>query len=311
MNYTIDFSRLTRFENLELIAKQVVEGFITGMHKSPLHGFSVEFAEHRPYNTGESTKFIDWKLYAKTDKLFVKRYEEETNLRCQLVIDTSSSMYYPIQEQYSLSSPNKIFFSIYAAAVLMQIFKSQRDAAGLSLFSDKLEFHSRARGGESHFKMIYRELEKVLQPIGTEIKKQSMVVEVLHHIAEQIHRRSLVVIFSDMFESNRDTEDLMLALQHLKHNKHEVILFHTYHKPFELDFGFENRLYKFIDMETGEEIKVHANHVRDFYREAAGHFFQQLVLKTGQYSIDMIPADITKDFDQIILPYLIKRQKTV
>jgi len=166
MEYAIDFTKITQYDNLEFIAKQVVEGFITGMHKSPMHGFSVEFAEHRPYNTGEPTKHIDWKLYAKTDKLFIKRYEEETNLRCHIILDNSSSMYFPVNDHYSLATPNKIFFSIYAAAVLMQIFKGQRDAVGLSLFSDSLELHTHARGGESHFKMLYREMEKVLQPIG-------------------------------------------------------------------------------------------------------------------------------------------------
>jgi uncharacterized protein (DUF58 family) len=311
MEYTIDFSQITQFDNIELIAKQVVEGFITGMHKSPMHGFSVEFAEHRPYNTGEPVRHIDWKLFAKTDKLFVKTYEEETNLRCHLIIDDSSSMYYPLQEKYSLQMPNKIFFSVYAAAVLMQIFKNQRDAVGLSLFSETLELLTKARGGEGHFKMIYRELEKILQPIGTEVQKKSMVVENLHRIAEQIHRRSMVVIFSDMFESNENTDELMLALQHLRHNKHEVILFHTYHKKDEFDFTFENRLYRFIDMENGEEVKFHANHLRDYYRAMIGDFFQELTVKAGQYQIDLIPADITKGFDQIILPYLIKRQKMV
>jgi len=311
MSYVIDFSKITQYDNLELIAKQVVEGFITGMHKSPMHGFSVEFAEHRPYNTGEPTKHIDWKLYAKTDKLFIKRYEEETNLRCHLIIDNSSSMYYPVEQSYTLETPNKIFFAIYAASALMQIFKHQRDAVGLSLFSDKLDLHTRNRGGESHFKMIYRELEKTLQPISTEMQKKSMVVDSLHRIADQIHRRSMVVIFSDMFESNENTDELMLALQHLRHNKHEVILFHTYHKKWEFDFAFANRLYKFVDMESGEEVKFHANNIREYYKQTIGDFFTELTLKTGQYQIDLIPADITKGFDQILLPYLIKRQKTV
>lgn len=311
MDYSINFAEITQYDNLELIAKQVVEGFITGMHKSPMHGFSVEFAEHRPYNTGEPTKHIDWKLYAKTDKLFIKRYEEETNLRCHLIIDNSSSMYYPYQERYSLLNPNKIFFSVYAAAALMQIFKNQRDAVGLSLFSDTIELQTRDRGGMSHYKMLYRELEKVLQPISPEVRKSSMVVDVLHRIAEQIHRRSMVIIFSDMFESNANTEELLLALQHLRHNKHEVILFHTYHKKFEFDFAFENRLYKFVDMESGEEVKFHANNIRDYYKAAIGDFFQELTLKAGQYQIDLIPADITKGFDQILLPYLIKRKKMV
>ena len=309
MAYTIDFSSLTQYDNLELIAKQVVEGFITGLHKSPLHGFSVEFAEHRQYNTGEPTKHIDWKLYAKTDKLFVKRYEEETNLRCHIIIDNSSSMYFPVQPTYSLQSLNKIYFSVYAAAALIQIFKNQRDAVGLSVFSDTLELHTHARGGTMHQKMIYRELEKILQPITIETHKNSMVTETLHTIAERIHKRSLVIIFSDMFESSANTEDLLLALQHLRHNKHEVILFHTYHKKMEFDFAFENRLYKFVDMESGGEIKIHSNQIRDYYKQAIGDFFQELTLKCGRYQVDMIPADINKGFDQILLPYLLKRQR--
>lgn len=307
MAYTIDFSSLTQYDNLELIAKQVVEGFITGLHKSPLHGFSVEFAEHRQYNTGEPTKHIDWKLYAKTDKLFVKRYEEETNLRCHIIIDNSSSMYFPVQPTYSLQSLNKIYFSVYAAAALMQIFKNQRDAVGLSVFSDALELHTHARGGTMHQKMIYRELEKILQPITIETHKNSLVTETLHTIAERIHKRSLVIIFSDMFESSANTEELLLALQHLRHNKHEVILFHTYHKKMEFDFAFENRLYKFVDMESGGEIKIHSNQIRDYYKQAIGDFFQELTLKCGRYQVDMIPADINKGFDQILLPYLLKR----
>ena len=216
MAYTIDFTKLTQFVNLELIAKQVVEGFITGIHKSPMHGFSVEFAEHRQYNTGEPTKHIDWKLYAKTDKLFTKRFEEETNLRCQLVIDNSSSMYFPVRKNYTLASPNKIFWSIYAASAIIQILKGQRDAVGLSVFSDTLELHTAARGSEAHQKMIYRELEKILQPIDVHVKKNSMVTDTLHRIADQIHRRSMVVIFSDMFESNTNVDELMLALQHFQ-----------------------------------------------------------------------------------------------
>jgi uncharacterized protein (DUF58 family) len=309
MNYTIDFTQLTQYVNLELAAKQVVEGFITGIHKSPMHGFSVEFAEHRQYNPGEPTKHIDWKLYAKTDKLFVKRFEEETNLRCQIVIDRSSSMYFPLQEQYSLKNPNKIFYAIYAAAALIQILKGQRDAVGLSVFSDTLELHTRARGGEAHLKMIYRELEKILQPISKETRSNSMVTDTLHRIAEQIHKRSMVVIFSDMFESQAKTDELMLALQHLRHNKHDVLLFHTYDKKLEFDFAYDNRLYKFIDMETGGEVKLHSNHIREYYQTAIGEYFQELYLKCGQYQIDLIPVDIHRGLEQILIPYLLKRKQ--
>ncbi|MBR6332875.1 MAG: DUF58 domain-containing protein [Bacteroidales bacterium] len=308
MSYSIDLTKITQFDNVEFVAKQVVEGFITGMHRSPMHGFSVEFAEHRPYNTGEPIRHIDWKLYARTDKLFVKTYEEETNLRCHLIIDNSSSMYFPIREKYSLAEPNKIFFAVYAAAILMQIFKSQRDAVGLSVFSDKLELQTSARGGDAHFKMIYRELEKILQPIGTEVHRTSMVTDTLHQIAEQIHRRSLVVIFSDMFESRKNLDELMLALGHLRHNKHEVLLFHTYDRSLEYDFAFENRLYRFVDMETGQEVKVHANNIREYYQQSIRDFFHEIKVQCGNYQIDMIPADITQGFDQILLPYLLKRE---
>ena len=309
MNYSIDFTQLTQFVNLELVAKQVVEGFITGIHKSPMHGFSVEFAEHRQYNTGEPTKHIDWKLYAKTDKLFVKRFEEETNLRCHIVIDRSSSMYFPLRDEYSLKNPNKIFYAIYAAAVLIQILKGQRDAVGLSIFSDTLELHTKARGGETHLKMIYRELEKILQPISKETRSNSMVTDTLHRIAEQIHKRSMVVIFSDMFESQTNTDELMLALQHLRHNKHDVLLFHTYDKKLEFDFAYDNRLYKFIDMETGSEAKLHSNHIREYYKAAIGDYFQELNLKCGQYQIDLIPVDIHRGLEQILIPYLLKRKQ--
>lgn len=308
MEYKIDYTQFTQYDNLELIAKQVVTGFITGLHKSPLHGFSVEFAEHRQYNPGEPTKHIDWKLYAKTDKLFVKRYEEETNLRCHIIIDNSSSMYFPVQEKYTMAAPNKILFSAYAAAALIQIFQNQRDAVGLSVFSDKLDLHTSARGGESHVKMVYRELEKIIQPIGVEVHRKTRVTETLHRIAEQINKRSMVIIFSDMFESDADFEELMLALGHLKHNKNEVLLFHTYHKQMEQDFSFDNRLYKFIDMESGNEVKLHSNSIREFYKHAIGDFFQELSLKCGQYQIDLIPADITRGLDQILLPYLLKRE---
>ena len=308
MNYTIDFAQLTQYANLELVAKQVVEGFITGIHKSPLHGFSVEFAEHRQYNTGEPTKHIDWKLYAKTDKLFVKRFEEETNLRCQIIIDHSSSMYFPLQERYSLATPNKIFYAIYAAAVLIQILKSQRDAVGLSVFSNTLELHTRARGGDLHLKMLYRELEKILQPISKETRRNSMVTDTLHRIAEQIHKRSMVVIFSDMFESQAHTDELMLALRHLRHNKHDVLLFHTYDKKFEYDFAYDNRLYRFMDMETDTEVKLHSNYIREYYQTAIGEYFHELHVKCGQYQIDLIPVNIRCGLEQILIPYLLKRK---
>lgn len=302
--------RVKQFSKLEFIAKQVVEGFITGLHKSPFHGFSVEFAEHRLYNNGESTRHLDWKLYARTEKLFIKRYEEETNLRCQIVIDTSSSMYFPMKENDSHLDVNKIGFSTYAAASLVHLLKKQRDAFGLSLFADHVEVHTDTRSTTTHSQLIFSELEKLLQPLPQNRTKRSSSAQALHEIADKLKRRSLVILFSDMIEnSEKNQDDLWNALQHLKHNKHEVILFHVTDKKKELDFDFENRPYRFIDMETGEELKLNPLEVRQAYQKSMHKFEHDLKLKCGQYSIDLVQADIAKGFDQVLLPYLLKRKK--
>ena len=301
MSFEIDIQQIQKLENLELIAKQVVEGFITGLHKSPFHGFSVEFAEHRLYNTGESTKHVDWKLFGRTEKLFVKRYEEETNLRCQLVIDASSSMYFPD------NSINKLQFSIYAAASLMNLLKKQRDAFGVSIFSDELDLHTPAKSSTVHQKLILNELEKLINTPN--INKGTSAVKSLHTIAESVHKRSLIVLFSDMMENTNDTEEIFAALQHLKHRKHEVVLFHTVDKDKELDFNFENRPYQFVDMETGEEIKLHPNEVKSNYIEQINKLKKDLELRCGQYGIDFVEVDIKNGFHSVLLSYLIKRKK--
>jgi len=309
MEYSFDQNRLQQFGSLEFLARQVVEGFIVGLHKSPYHGFSVEFAEHRLYNKGESIKHIDWKLFGRTDKLFVKRFEEETNLRCELVIDNSSSMYFPVRERPSIDRPNKITFSIYAAAALMNLLRKQRDAVGLTIFSDQIESITKARSSSVHFKYLFSELEKLLIPISTETRKNTFAAQTLHLIADNIHKRSLVVIFSDMFESRGDINELFSALQHLKHNKHEVILFHVVDQEQEILFNYDNRPYRFIDMESGQQVKVNPGEVRKEYVRLAGSFREELKIRCGQYHIDFVEADINRGFEQVLLPYLLKREK--
>ena len=302
-------SDIQQISHLEFIARQVVEGFITGLHKSPFHGFSVEFAEHRLYNAGESTRHIDWRLFGRSDKLFVKRYEEETNLRCQLVIDTSSSMYFPFPQKPEDFPKTKIGFSIYAAASLILMLQKQRDAFGLSLFDNQVYQQIPAKSSMTHSKLLYLELEKLLESGKEKAKQSTNAAECLHQIAESIHRRSLVIIFSDMLDGLGKTDELFSALQHLKHNKHEVILFHTVDKSTELDFKFENRPYRFVDLETGEELKLLPNEVRDFYTKQVFSNLSELKLKCGQFNIDFVEADISLGFKQILLPYLIKRGK--
>ena len=293
------------FDNLELLARQAVEGFIIGLHKSPYHGFSVEFAEHRLYNAGEGTKNIDWKVYARTDKLYVKRYEEETNLRCHLVIDTSSSMFFP--EKPEKDRYNKIQFSSVAAAALMYMLRRQRDAVALALFNDHIETSTRCKTTSTHHKMLQNYLYNVVtNPVKN---KPTAAAKCLHQLAETIHKRSLIVIFSDMMDNVDSQEELLLALQHLKHNKHEVILFHVHDKAKELEFDFENRPYKFVDLETNESIKLQPGQVKEFYVDKMLAIKKEIKLKCAQYKIDFVEADVNQSFDQILFPFMIKRGK--
>jgi len=309
MPIQIDRKQLHHLGRLELLARQAVEGFITGLHKSPFHGFSVEFAEHRLYNTGESTRHLDWKLLARTDKLFVKRYEEETNLRCQILIDCSTSMFFPNGVDPEGPAQNKMKFSIYAAASLVELLRHQRDAVGLTLFSDRITLHTRTGSSGSHTNYLFNELEKVLETVAGRSASRSLVTDTLHEIAESIHRRSLVVIFSDMMDNSEHSAELFSALQHLRHNKHEVILFHVVDRSLEVDFAFDNRPFTFTDLESGEEIKVNPGDVREIYHKRMEDFRTDLKLRCGQYRIDFVEADIHEGFNQVLLSYLIKRQK--
>lgn len=293
--------------NLELLAKQVVEGFIIGLHKSPFHGFSVEFAEHRLYNQGESLKNVDWKVYARSDKMFTKKFEEETNLRCQIVIDGSSSMYFPEEQLNKSGIPNKMQFSALAAAALMNLLKKQRDAFGLSIFDEEVQYHSKAKSSTTHYRLLLTHLEKLIN--NPERNKSTSAADALHQIAESVHKRSLVMIFSDMFEHGADMESIFAALQHLKHAKHEVVLFHVTDKAKELEFEFENRPYVFVDMETGEEVKLQSNQVKDYYVEQVQKFTEELKMKCLQYRIDFVEADINAGYRPILQSYLVKRGK--
>jgi uncharacterized protein (DUF58 family) len=300
-NRQLDLAKIREFGNLEFLAKQLVEGFITGLHKSPFHGFSVEFAEHQLYNTGESTRNIDWKVFAKTDRLYVKRYEEETNLRCHILLDTSSSMYYP-EESYG-----KMTFSLMAAASLTYLLQRQKDAVSLCTFSDSVELQTAVKSTPSHVHKIMQELNALLQK-NRPLQKTS-VASVLHQLAEKIHKRSLVVIFSDMFDNLEEADQIFSALQHLRHNLHEVLLFHVTDKNTEEAFAFDNRPYEFIDLESGEKVKVQPDQVRESYQKFVGDFYQKLKLKCGQYKIDFIEADIAKGFDPVLMAYLVKHSK--
>jgi uncharacterized protein (DUF58 family) len=304
MNDKINRLRLVNFGNLELLAKQVVEGFITGLHKSPFHGFSVEFAEHRLYNKGESTRHIDWKLFARTEKLFTKKYEEETNLRCQIVIDCSSSMLFKQEKQIS-----KLEYAVYSAASLIELLKKQRDAVGISLFTDSLDLHTPAKSSLAHHRFLYNELEKHLVSYSENSKKATNTIPVIHEIAELCHRRSLVFIFTDLLDDITKEQEFFQALQHLKHNKHEVVVFHVIDKKIELDFELENRPYTFVDMETGEKVKLNPTALKEKYKSSIEKYFASIQTKCIQNRIDYVLADISEGYEQVLMQYLIKRQK--
>jgi uncharacterized protein (DUF58 family) len=297
----IDELELKKFENYELIARQLVEGFITGLHKSPYHGFSVEFAEHRLYNTGESTRNIDWKVYAKTDRLYVKRYEEETNLRCNILLDNSLSMRYPEKPG------NKLEFSLLAASALIHLMIKQRDAVGLMSFSDRIESQTPVKSNRAHARALFSHLNRILN--SNPERKTTKIAEILHQVAENIHKRSLVIIFSDMFSSESETDELFAALQHLKHNKHEVLLFHVTDSSTEYRFDFSDRPHTFIDLESGDKIKLNPAEIKTYYQRAYEKFHEELKLKCHQYHIDFIECDIAFTVDEVLNSYLVKRKR--
>jgi len=309
MNLQNELNKAEGFKNLGLLAKQVVEGFIAGMHKSPFHGFSAEFAEHKIYNPGESTRHIDWKLFAKTEKLYTKRYDDETNLRCHIILDNSSSMHYPEWDDLTIDKLNKIGFSALASAALMYILKKQRDAVGLSIYSDAYDFYASEKGSERHHHMLLHALSDTVR--SKPVNKQTETYKYLHEIAENIHRRSLVFLFTDMFQTTEDEGKLFEALRHLKYNKHEVVLFHVFDKKKELNFDFDNRPKRFIDMETGEHINLYADSIKDNYSETVNNYFSDLRLKCAQYKIKYVEADISKNFNNILTTYMVERQKFV
>ncbi|THD33240.1 DUF58 domain-containing protein [uncultured Flavobacterium sp.] len=305
MKIESQIEKISSFQHLELLANQVVEGFISGMHKSPFHGFSAEFAEHKVYNSGESTKHIDWKLFAKTDRLYTKRFEEETNLRCHLIIDNSSSMHYPKLQDGQQFFESKIGFAVLASAVLMNLLKKQRDAVGLSIYSDSYEYYAPEKGSERHHRMLLNKLEQLLAE--PKQSKNTDTVTFLHQIAEKMHRRSMIILFTDMFQPGNE-EALLNALQHLKHNKHKVVLFHVIDNKTELSFDFDNTPRKFIDVESGEEVNLFADNIKEEYEKRAESYFKRLSLTCAQNRIKYVPVSAGKNFEKILTTYLVEKQ---
>ena len=278
--------------SISMKAKLVVEGYIIGQHRSPYHGFSVEFSEHRSYEPGDEVKHIDWKLYGKTNRLYVKRYEEETNLRAHLILDTSKSM------SYTSSKVSKLDYGSYLLAALSYLMISQQDAAGVVLFDEKIRSFIPPKSTPSHLNTLLNVLDAPKPGNDTKIES------VLHQMAERINKRGLVIIISDLLD---EPKNVFKGLKHFRHRKQEVILFHILDRN-ELEFEFENRT-KFVDMESGEEITTDPWHIKNDYKN--------LILDVQKYyrrncrlnKIDYVPLYTDDSLDKGLSEYFNKRQR--
>ena len=282
--------KLTR---LDLIARFVVEGYITGLHKSPYHGFSAEFAEHRQYMVGDSLRYLDWKVYGRSDRMYIKRFEEETNLKSHIIVDTSGSMRFR-----NRGSVTKFRYASIIAAALAFLMIRQRDSVGLVTFSDSIKSYIPPRSVQSQLK----EILKVLS--NTEPDGATVTGSVLHTMAERISARGLVILISDLLV---DADELIHGLKHFRHNGHEVIVFHIL-DPMELDFDYDRET-QFIDMETGGKISTQPWHIRDRYRSELEQLLASMVRSMHDISVDYccLPTDVP--FDRALSEYLAKRKK--
>ena len=301
----LDPVTVSRLDNMELRARMIVEGFMTGLHKSPYHGFSVEFAEHRPYNSGDELRHVDWKVFAKTDRYYVKQFEEETNLRHYVVLDISTSMSYRGNDGLS-----KIEYAAYLAGGLHYLMIKQRDASGLITFDDQLRDVLEPRSTRSYLRRILLTLEQAAAR-STEEPTRTGAAAALGQVAERIGRRSLVVVLTDLFENIGEHDDLLRALRHLRHRGHEVLVFHVLDSDTERRFRFPNVPMIFRDMETGREIALQPAHLAEHYQEAVAHFSERFRLRCREHGIDFVELDTAAPYDHALTSYMNKRSKMI
>ncbi len=296
----LDPAVVSRLKNMEIRARLIVEGFITGLHKSPYHGFSVEFAEHRPYNPGDELRHVDWKVYAKTDRHYVKQYEQETNLRSYVVLDTSSSMRF----RYA-GGISKLEYSAYLAAALHYMMLRQRDASGLIAFDESVHTIIEPKSTQSHLRRLLLTLESIAD--AKQVESRTAAAASLEEVAERIARRSMVVLLTDLFENVGEHDRLLKALRHLRHRGHEVLVFHVLESDTERQFRFPDVPLLFRDMETGEELTLQPAQLRENYAEAARLFSESFRRRCLEQRIDFIEIDTAQPFDVALLAYLNKR----
>jgi uncharacterized protein (DUF58 family) len=290
----LDPAVVARLAHLDVRARLVVEGFIAGMHRSPFHGFSVEFAEHRPYMPGDPLKNLDWKVLAKSDRYLVKQYTEETNLRCHLLLDLSGSMKF----QSARASLSKFEYARSLAAALAYLMLGQQDAVGALLFSDRPQSFVPARSVRSHLDVLLKQLA------AGEPQGRTKLGPSLHELAERIKRRGLVVLLSDLMDT---PEQVLEGLQHFRHRHHEVIVFHIL-DPDEIDFPFHDTA-TFVDLESGERLTTEPWEIGASYREKLEAWRERYRRTCRERLIDYVPLDTRTPFDRALLAYLEKRAK--
>ncbi|OQX95374.1 DUF58 domain-containing protein [candidate division KSB1 bacterium 4572_119] len=283
---------ISSLKNMKLRARLIVEGFISGLHRSPYHGFSVEFSDYRPYIPGDEIKHIDWKAYGKTNKFYIKQFEEETNLKSYLLLDISASM------SYTSHKLSKLQYASYLAAALSYLMIEQRDAVGLINFDDEIRKYLAPRSVKSYLSQILKELEQI------KCSEKTDTAKTFHEMAERIQRRGLVVVLSDLMD---DPDELISGLKHFRHNNHEVIVFHIL-DPMEISFDFKrNALFK--DLETGEKITTQPWHIRADYRKLMQEFINNYKRQCRMNRIDYVLLDTSRTFDLALMEYLIKRKR--
>ena len=284
---------VAKLNNMQLRAILVVDGYMIGYHKSPYHGFSVEFAEHRTYGQGDEIKHIDWKLYGKTDRHYVKRFEEETNLRSYILLDTSKSM------NYKSKNITKLKYGESLTAGLTHLMINQKDAVGLILFDNAIRKYISPKTSKSHKNIIFNSLSKCKAGENTNIQL------ILDSMAERIKKSGLVILISDLLD---DPKNVMKGLNHFRHNKQEVIVFHLLDKQ-EFNFTFNERT-KFSDMETGETITTDPWHIQSSYQDKIKLFINKFKRECGNQKIDYVPIFTDQNFDLALSEYIRKRHKS-
>ena len=296
----LDPDALAKIGRLELIARGVVEGFVAGRHKSPYKGFSVEFAEHRQYAPGDDLRDLDWRVYGKSDRYYIKQYIEETNLRAMVLLDASASMKYVGKEAAAHDGRrlSKFEYGRFLAASLAYLMIHQQDAVGLVTFDEGIRRYIPPRSRASHLRVLLSELTE------TAAGGETSLADIFHDVAERAHRRSLIVIISDLFD---EIEPLLEALHHFRYRKHEVVLLHVMAEE-ELTFPFE-QWSDFRDLEvSSRRVQLDPRTVRATYLDHVRDFLRQLEVGCGQMSIDYIPLSTKQSFDMALAHYLAQRQ---